>query len=271
LRLGQSLPIAKLRSIPFEWKASVDNGGAQPIEFSQRWEFVVSNRLQLLPRKTPVVVDGNLKEWDKLSQTVRPQQITAANSWTGPEDARYAFQLSYDERAVYIAVNVIDDKLVAVKESRPWQQDAIEISLDPRDDPQRSGNRRNYSETWHTYAYFAFSPAASPGQMSFWERDRIPQGVQVVCVPTATGYAAEIAIPHEALNALRSSGAWSALRFNIAIHDADEASGPSATLWWQPDWHSAENIAGSGTFFRPPPVIPAVKQASSRRGTLQKQ
>jgi hypothetical protein len=258
LRVERPLATSEMRGIPFRWTARLDGAGRnnKPITLGERFQFIASRVFEMKRRDKAVVVDGRLDEWENLAFDVsRPAQILANDAWTGPDDARYSFEVASDDQNVYVAVNVIDERVVAVKEKPPWEQDGIEMSIDSRDDPQRAANRRDYGQVWETYVYLGFSPASDPKQMSVWEPEKIPQGVQVACVPNATGYAAEIAIPHKVLNRFRGgagsgAGDWTALRLNIAIRDSDEPDGPNAALWWQPDWHSDANVPGSGTFRR---------------------
>jgi hypothetical protein len=199
------------------------------------------------------VIDGRLDEWGKLAHPVlHPGQTFGAEFWTGPADAHYEFELAYDDDAVYVAVNVSDDHVAAVKNRPPWEQDGIELVIDARDDPERANDRRDYGETWRSYAYLAFSPAAQREQMAVWEPEKIPAGVTFACVPTATGYSAEVRVPQGVLNALGRTGHFDTLRFDIAVHDSEEPGGPQTTLWWQPDWHLEQNVPGSGTFRKKP-------------------
>ncbi|HET9934733.1 MAG TPA: hypothetical protein VFQ35_28705, partial [Polyangiaceae bacterium] len=119
---------------------------------------------------------------------------------------------------------------------------------DPRDDPARSADRRNYWEAWRAYARLAFGAPDSSGVCTQFEPEKIPKTVRVVCARTKDGYSAEIAIAHAALNALRPRGAWSSLRFNLGVYERDAMSGPGTAIWWQPDWRWEENVPGSGTF-----------------------
>jgi hypothetical protein len=251
MRVERPVPIAAVPPAPFTWTATLDTGGRKPIALSKSFDFVVAHAYHLPQRDKPVVVDGKLDEWGKLAVDVpEASQILGRDQWTGPADASYQFELCYDKENVYVAVNVIDERVMSEKGKLPWNQDSIEVCIDPRDDPDRAMNRRDYSEPWNTFAYLAFCPAKSADQMSVFEPQKIPGSVNFACVPTAAGYAAEIAIPNAVLNKLRPSGEWRDLRFNIGIHDTDEPGGSNIVLWWQPDWHSDANVAGSGTFRR---------------------
>lgn len=242
IRVEHAQPIASLPPVSFEWRAKVDSG-AEPTVLTNQLDYVVSRAYALKPRSAAVVVDGRLDEWGTLAMSV-PMRV--APPLKAPA---YRFELSYDPSNVYVAVDVVDDRVLSVADKLPWEQDGIEVCLDPRDDPERAGNRRDYSEPWRTFAYLAFSPLAD-AEPALFEAQKVPAGVRVRSVRTPRGYSAEIALPHSVLNRLRQSGEWDALRFNIAVHDADVDGGTREVRWWQPDWHQAENLPGSGTFLK---------------------
>ncbi len=249
IRVSHPFPVNSVPPLPFDWTATFQSDPTRPIVLSDHSSFVVAPRFALRRRTRPVTPDGRLDEWGKLAiDVVKPGELIADASYTGPGDARYAFEVAHDEQNVYVAVDVLDDRVVADASHRPWEQDGIEISVDPRDDPARAENRRDYGAAWKTYAYLGFSPAPTRAAMSVWEPEKIPEGVVVACVPNARGYSAEVVLPRRVLDALRPSGHFGALRFNIAIRDSDEPGGPNAALFWQPDWHHETNVPGSGTF-----------------------
>ena len=95
----------------------------------------------------------------------------------------------------------------------------------------------------------SMAAGATPDQMVLHASDAMPAGVKAVCVKTDTGYAAEIAVPASYLDE-KQGAPWKAFRLNIALDDYDQVAGPLRALWWRPDWRSAENFAGSGTFHR---------------------
>jgi hypothetical protein len=253
IKLDRPTPITDLHAVPFAWSAVFDTQGPPPMKFSGLMDFVVSPLHDFTRQRTPIVVDGRLSEWGKLAHSaVHSAQVLGAESWSGPLDLHYDFDLRYDDENLYIAVNVTDDHVASVKDRPPWEQDGLELMLDPRDDPERANDRRDYGETWRDYAYLAFSPAQTREQMAVWEAEKIPTGVTFACLPTVAGYAAEILIPNRVLDALRRQGKYDLLRFNLAVHDAEEPGGPSTVFWWQPDWHLDANVPGSGTFRRKP-------------------
>ncbi|MGC4093886.1 MAG: sugar-binding protein [Polyangiaceae bacterium] len=250
LRVAKPALLATIPGIPINYSAQVLDG--DPFVLRDVVSFGLSQSRTIAARARPVVVDGKLDEWGKLtlSPDGRYHHDTPDYPATRPaaENLSYAFDLAYDADAVYVAVQVRDDVVIADADKRPWKQDGVELELDVRDDPARSANRRLYWDAWKTYAYMAVSPPDEKGAVSLFESEKIPKSVRVVCVRTAGGYAAEIAIPNAVLNATRPSGEWRTLRFALGVHDHDVVDGPRTAIWWQPDWRWDNNIPGSGTF-----------------------
>jgi hypothetical protein len=83
--------------------------------------------------------------------------------------------------------------------------------------------------------------------MVYHNREKVPEGVQAICIKTATGHATEIAIPLTYLND-KQGEAWTRFRLNVAVDDHDEPTAPGAQIWWRPDWRASSTYAGSGTF-----------------------
>lgn len=250
LRVARPTPLSALRPISIFWNAKVLDA-EQPMLLNDMLGLGIADTRPLPQIKRKVVLDGALDEWGTLSHRIdgrfrRESSGYVRGSVAGNLDA--AFDITYDAENVYVAVRVRDDVVVSDPSREPWREDGVELSLDPRDDPARSADRRNYWEAWRTYAHVAFGAPDERGACALFERDKIPKTVRVVCVRTKDGYSAEIALPHAVLNAMRPNGSWSGLRVNVGVHERDAMSGPSTIMWWQPDWRWEENVPGSGTF-----------------------
>jgi len=137
--------------------------------------------------------------------------------------------------------------LVLHPDRNPWDQDGIEVRVDARPDPERSSGRGHWEFT--EMLLIALSPGETSDQMVYYNREKVPEGVQAICVKMATGHVTEIAIPATYLNE-KQGEPWTAFRLNIAMDDYDDPAGPLAQIWWRPDWRYALTYPGSGTFRR---------------------
>ena len=223
--------------------------GQVPLEIKQTATIGVEQLQICSPRKAPpAVIDGKLDEWTELPLVCeKPAETAQAATWKSPADSSYRFAVQHDDRFLYIAVRVTDDKPIFNPQLYPWQQDGIEIRLDARSDPQRSQNR----DLKDTKDILLLSLSSDPqsNQLVVHKRENIPPGVQFASVRTAEGHTTEVAIPIEYLNTQQGQ-AWEAFRLNIVVNDFDTPEGPGKHLWWRPDWRRNANIIGSGTFLR---------------------
>lgn len=177
--------------------------------------------------------------------------VDPLGTWTGDGDCSYRFGVAYTDETLEIAIRVRDESLVLSPDRPPWEQDGIELRIDPRDDPDRSLNTSPHEQRGESFLFLAFSPAPDGG-VTFFEPERVPSGVEVVWQPDAEGYAAHVRIPNRVLDAMRNgAGPWSAIRLNLAVDDVDDASDARSQLWWQPDWRTELHRPGSGTLIKP--------------------
>ncbi len=180
-------------------------------------------------RKLPVTaktpeVDGDVSDWPAL-----PHEVGTT--------AR--FGVSFDDRFVYVGVNVKDSRLVIQPGKPSSDQDGVDVWLDARPDPMRSESKSQADGYQTTFAYARVSPSLS---------GVVRKDSNTACRLTGDGYSAEIAIPVEYLNRMQGRD-WREFRLNVHVSDFTSASDKS-DLWWQPAWRSIQSTAGSGTFAR---------------------
>jgi predicted alpha/beta superfamily hydrolase len=200
------------------------------------------SKLPISRVQQPPQVDGNLKEWSALPFAIGTSESDFV--------ANARFATSYDDRFLYVAIAVHDSRLVIRPDKPSGEQDGVEVWLDARPDPMRSESKAEADGYQATFVLARISPALSPaGAVPMPEpslRSPLPQGLARACQLTADGYAAEFAIPIAYLDAMQG-GDWRELRLNIHLTDF-VAPGDKTDLWWQPEWRSMQNRAGSGTF-----------------------
>ena len=193
-----------------------------------------------------IAVDGDLSDWGELPVACeKPAQIHGkVNEWKGPADGSFRFDVRHDDKYLYIAVATRDDDVTVDPQKSPWNQDDIEVRLDARPDPQRSGNASRKS--FDDIVALNLAVGASPDAPNCPELARNPKGTRIACRRTDTGLAAEIAIPVVWLND-KQGGPWKAVRLDVSMTDVDGES--KTMLRWRPRWDGS-GIAGSGTFLQ---------------------
>jgi len=131
--------------------------------------------LIVAPYRNGIVLDGKLNDWKGIGfYEVTPEngvfdlEDTRAN---GPDDLCYKFALCHDEQALYVAVEVIDDKIITDNtekgdtNAQVWKDDAIEIFIDGNHN--HSPNAR-YKGCPELKTGGEFSLAINGAATSFW-------------------------------------------------------------------------------------------------------
>ena len=197
----------------------------------------------------PKTIDGDLRDWKDLE--IKCNEPDAFNymgkkAWKGQDDCRFAIGTAYDDKYLYIAVEVIDDKYDAVKDKDPWDQDGIEIRLDARPADVRSAN--NGQGEMKDFLLLAFSPGSVPGETWMYRGIKeLPEGTKYACYRTPKGFNTEVSVPLAYLNKMAGKE-WEGFRLNVTVDDRD--GDKMVQLCWKPDWRYPESYYGSGTFIR---------------------
>jgi hypothetical protein len=195
----------------------------------------------------PKIIDGKLDDWSELPiKCNAPEDYYGpdTNAWKGADDCRFAIGSAYDDKYLYLAVEVIDDKYDAVKEKLPWEQDGIEIRLDARPVDIRFANTGKGERK--DFLLLGLSPGPTAGE-SWLYRDvkDLPEGTKFVCCRSARGFNTEVAIPLAYLNK-QSGNNVTGFRLNVIVNDRDGEK--MVRICWKPDWRSPQSYSGSGSF-----------------------
>jgi hypothetical protein len=197
----------------------------------------------------PKNIDGKLDDWGEHPiKCNEPEvfRIMGRIAWKGPDDCRFAIGTTYDDKYLYIAVEVIDDVYDAVKDKDPWEQDGIEIRLDARPTEIRAVNDGQGEQK--NFLLLAFSPGSVPGETWLYRGTKeLPQGIKYICCRTAKGFNTEVAVPMDYLNK-QSVNDGGGFRLNVSVNDGDGEK--LVQLCWKPDWRTPENYYGSGSFVK---------------------
>ncbi|MEZ4777309.1 MAG: metallophosphoesterase [Bacteroidia bacterium] len=217
-------------------------------------ELVLNQTLAIKPemwhnisrQKKKIQVDGNLKDWDKLENTVGDAAIVIADPFShkGTEDCSFDFGVRYDDEFVYAAIKVTDDQLESVTGGGITSQEAFAIFLDAR--PLKESAGIPSGDIFKDYLMIAV-PLPQNKDPQIYRKDRLPDGVAVATQAVSGGYTAEVAIPVSYLNDLQG-GSWKHFRLNVVVSDSDREGKHKTSLFWQPDWRGKDPLLGSGMF-----------------------
>lgn len=254
---ARPVPPTKMKPIPYDWAVKY-TGDAAPKLTAKGSAQVVPARPTALPRATgPIVVDGSLADWTALPLRHDPELtwpgVGNGKTYRGAEDAAFRFAVCHDAAFVYVGVDVTDDAIVTDHPDQwPWDQDGIFIVLDAR----RTEEWSVKTPPDHPHLFSFLSPGKTAAETITWGRDKFPAGMQVACVRTPGGYAAELAMPVALLDKIQGR-AWQALRLNVNLYDFDPESGghgkrggQGTYLNWIKAWDSGGGSPGTGMLIK---------------------
>ena len=124
-----------------------------------------------------------------------------------------------------------------------YNGDLLEIRFDARPEPDRArGN--GWDRDGHIF--FALRPPVEDRPGVDLHAHRHPAGVVSRVESTPGGYAGEVVVPFSYLRQVGGDDP-DGFRLNLLLRDRRE-DGTQESAIWQPDWRSAGNIPGAGTF-----------------------
>lgn len=132
-------------------------------------------------RVSPITIDGNLSEWKAVKGFVMDKerfffvgQGMSSAKWKGPEDLSAVFKVQWDQRYVYVAVEVFDDKVTephgsheSSMETGSWDDDGVELMFDN----DGCGMPRYYvGDPLHHEFHFVYSAEKPLVFDNFWKK-----------------------------------------------------------------------------------------------------
>ncbi len=199
-----------------------------PFEFN-----VAPLRKYELKKTASIKVDGALNEWATLPYALPTQ------------DEGSRFGLTYDNRFVYLGIQVYDSELINGVATATSNKDYVGFVLDAQ--PIAKSISEKGDNGFKNSLYFIASPEDDSGKSSVSELGDSENQLEWKCVKNKNGYAFEVAIPIEYVQKQQGEN-WQNVRVNVVVQDDDANS--STRIIWQPNWSSRDNVAGSGMFYR---------------------
>ena len=240
-----AVPVSGLEPVVANWTIRYDlEGELDPLEMRGTHRIVIDT-----PRPLAVAggieIDGVLDDnaWQADLVSVVPGQVQApSGGWFGPVDASFCYSVIRDARAnlLYLAVDVIDDRVVVNSRRRFPRQDGVLVQVDGRPAADRRTGRGADSRS---PLLFAVVPSEHGATLA---GDATPARTRASAQRTERGYSVEIAIPIGEV-AKRQAAPLESIRLNIGVNDMD-GRGQADRIWLWPEWGTPEEVVESGVF-----------------------
>ena len=206
----------------------------------------------VLARRAAITIDGSLDDWQgipalKIDQRLPGKQLLAAGQH--PTDADFSAQLriAWSPEALYLAVEVTDDKFVVNPQSRPgngWRNDSLQLFFDTLGDGRDKRSHGIGQDDWSYGIYpepdgktlYAYRHHAPDIQLTTGvtgaRSETIDPDIRCVLTRTPQGYLYEIALPQRSLLPLKLTAGQ---KFGMGVLLNDQDSGtpmPRSRLVW---------------------------------------
>lgn len=191
----------------------------------------------------PIVIDGEISDWDALSLPSSPLVFDDSNSPEPPVDSKDftgVFMCCADINYLYIAVIIKDENVIVGEErlGKAFHDDSVFIHFpNGRNDYSRS----SLSICLNSQGKVVMEYYEHPVDQRYpfiWEA----LGVKSIYKIINEGYVIETAIPHKALN-ITNLGNTLTARLNVEVFDDDNGGERDSAFlldykgWWYPDWY----------------------------------
>jgi hypothetical protein len=230
-RKGKEIDLIKPAKVKAE--VAVQQEGKSDLFVPFEFNVAPLRKYELNKAAAGIKVDGALTEWSSLSYKLA----------TPEEGSR--FGITYDNKFVYLGIQVNDSELVNGAANTTTSQDFVGFVLDGQ--PLVKSISEKGESGFKNSVYFIVSPAGDSGKNSISEQGDSEKQLEWKCIKNKNGYAFEIAIPIEYIQKQQGER-WQNVRLNVVVQDKDANS--STRILWHPNWSSRDNVAGSGMFFR---------------------
>jgi len=164
-------------------------------------------------------IDGNA---DDLWADVESNQIANVAYSPASDEADFSagFKAMYDDQALYVLVDVSDDKLVNDSDDF-WLDDAVEIFLDADNSKSGSYDEDDYQ---YNFSWDSTSPTMGEGKHDKTE------GVQYAFARTDAGYRLEVKLPWSTLGT--DPQTESQIGLDVHVNDDDDGGDRDTKLMW---------------------------------------
>lgn len=255
LRAARALDLGAAAPALARWTLATQEPDVAPRVEVEGESWLLPEARFACPRaRRAVKVDGVLSEWPPLPHAAlgRPSQ---RDENALPAGGSFRFGVSYDDRFVYLALDVTDPTPYFDEARSERHQDAVGVTLDARPDPARSDNQPFFaaiqSGAMAKVVWAWLVPGApQPDRIFRSLLPALPEGTLRAVVRTERGYSAELAVPRAFMDE-RQGGPWKSFRLEVIQQDFDAEGKKRVTHAWRPSrfgTSEAMPVRGSGSF-----------------------
>jgi hypothetical protein len=169
-------------------------------------------------------IDGDLAEWADVTSYETAYIVHSTDTWDGSDDLRAIWRLSWDEKYLYLGVDVIDDIHVQTQsDNQIYKGDSLTILFDPQQDSDSGpeyymidlspGNFNSQPPSSYRYGYAEDHYIEAPGH-----------SIEVWAIQTKQGYSLEAAIPWDDIDLVPASGLEIGIILIAADNDTPETA-----------------------------------------------
>ncbi|REK22621.1 MAG: hypothetical protein DWQ42_16690 [Planctomycetota bacterium] len=236
VQFGETIPFAELEQTVFRAQvASVltdDEAAAadvnqadepvRPLRTEQTVPVVIDRRYPCATLAAEVSIDGDLDEWGELAHRTPtpPVLLGPAGQWQGNDDASLAFSFARDDKFLYLAARVTDDRVL--------DKDELMLMIDGRPIAVRS--RQN---SFFVGCYRAMFPAVERnGEFDVFQFNERPTKCRAAVKRVEGGYVVEAALPLELVTGPQGDD-WHSFQCTPVALDVDDPQEQPVGVAWR--------------------------------------
>jgi hypothetical protein len=243
LRFGDGVDLSRLNHTSLTAKVKT-TGDSPPLAAEWTVPVVIDHRYPIHAEAR--LVDADLDEWGSLrfATNHRPTILDAVDSWQGPADASFSFDLAHDGESLTVAAEVTDDRIVA-------GQDRIVFYVDARPPSERLTDQRLRTGAFRIGVGLTENDDPPYVYWTTYGDEAVEPAVRAAARRTGIGYVVEFSLPLELLETSRSPAGLS-LQMAVALRDTDDAGQPASVVLWRgtPDVDRRNTNYGQFIFFK---------------------
>jgi len=181
--------------------------------------------LNVKKRIGSLTINGNPNEsdWDLSNQLTR--------TTSGSPNNAVNFGVLWDDQYLYVAINITDASK-KIDSPNPWDDDAIEIFIDPENNGGAYGSQdRQFIKGWKN--------------STIWEKNNTTSNVGHAWSQSKNGYAIELQIPWSNFG-ISNPASGLVIGFDVACDDDDNGGSRDSQLTWKGDLNNGTSAQNFG-------------------------